>query len=105
MRMKPNQEQWVCSHLPCKVKALVPLSFPICPWQTWIQWALEQGTSFPWDSLDAGRMVRSCLSHCFFLAWIIIIITAAGLPEENMSLGPIPSDLVNSSPADVHIFI
>lgn len=44
-----------------------------------------------------------------FLVWIIIFffffLTGAGLPEENISLGPIPRDLVNSSPADAQIFI
>ena len=59
----------------------------------------------PRDSLGAGHTVRNCLSQVFFLAWIIILVTGAGLPEENMSLGHIPRDLVNSSPADAHIFI
>ena len=58
-----------------------------------------------WGSLGAGRMVRNCLSQFFFLARIVVIITGAGLSEENMSLGHIPRDLVNSSPADTHIFI
>lgn len=43
--------------------------------------------------------------HTFFQAQIIIIVPGAVLPGENMTLGHIPTDLVNSSPADAHIFI
>lgn len=48
---------------------------------------------------------QKLLIRVFFLARIIIIITGAGLPEKYMSLSHIPRDLVNSSPADAHIFI
>lgn len=60
MRMKPNQVQWVCSQLPCKVNTLVPLSFPICPWQTRIQWALPHSWSFP-----AGNQFPLGFTRCW----------------------------------------
>lgn len=41
----------------------------------------------------------------FLLAQLIPIAAGAGLPEEKTSLGQIPADLVNSSPADARLFI
>lgn len=97
---------WARSHLPCKI---TPPSHPAPD----LSLAGTDLLGITPQTFPAGNQLLPVLDsqsvtaypRFSFLAWIIIFITGPGLPEENISLGHIPRDLVNLSPADAQIFI
>lgn len=70
---------------------------------------LKEGTFKGRDSLYAGDSqklhipVLFCFGLVCSLAWIIIILTGAGLSRGKHVFGP--RDLVHSSPADIYIYL